>query len=428
MIQELKVKNYLSFRDEITFSFEATKDTTSEAYQVVTIGKTRLLRFAMVYGANASGKSNLLKAFEFLVKFWFDKADNIDEPTGAMPFRLDANTPSEPTEFSLKFFVGETRYWYQLKLNAKTVSEERLFIYHSVQPTLLFERSLENGQSVISFNPKAIKISAAAQEEISLKCLPNMSFFAARNQVNISIPQIDEAREWMRNSYLPVISPATHMFDYANNMMRKDDAAKAYLLDFIHRADFNITGLRSNKVSEPVSPDFIKFIMRRNDMSDEEKERIQSAKSIDTWETLFEHTVRNARGEEKYIMQESDQSDGTKRTFGIEAAVYTAIKQQAFLMVDEIEASLHPSLVEFIIEKFLRETDNHSQMLITSHYDPLLNTTDDLIRKDSVWFTEKDETGHSSLFSLVEFRGLNKLASIQKAYRNGRFGALPNIK
>lgn len=405
MIQELKVKNYLSFRDEITFSFEATKDTTSEAYQVVTIGKTRLLRFAMVYGANASGKSNLLRAFEFLNSFWFNKADDIDEPTGAIPFRLDANTPNEPTDFSLKFFVGEVRYWYQLKLTSKTVLKERLFIYNSVQPTLLFERKLENSQSVLSFNTKVVKISAAAQEEISLKCLPNMSFFAARNQVNISIPQIDEAREWMRNSYLPVISPATHMFDYANNMMRKDEAAKTYLLDFIHRADFNITGLRSNKVSE-----------------------YASTKSIDTWETLFEHTVRNARGEEKYTMQESEQSDGTKRTFGIEAAVYTAIKQQAFLMIDEIEASLHPSLVEFIIEKFLRETDNHSQMLITSHYDPLLNTTDDLIRKDSVWFTEKDETGHSSLFSLVEFRGLNKLASIQKAYRNGRFGALPNIK
>lgn len=405
MIQELKVRNYLSFRDEITFSFEATKDTINEAYQVVTIGKTRLLRFAMVYGANASGKSNLLRAFEFLNSFWFNKADDIDEPTGAIPFRLDANTPNEPTDFSLKFFVGEVRYWYQLKLTSKTVLKERLFIYNSVQPTLLFERKLENSQSVLSFNTKVVKISAAAQEELSLKCLPNMSFFAARNQVNISIPQIDEAREWMRNSYLPVISPATHMFDYANNMMRKDDAAKTYLLDFIHRADFNITGLRSNKVSE-----------------------YASTKSIDTWETLFEHTVRNARGEEKYTMQESDQSDGTKRTFGIEAAVYTAIKQQAFLMIDEIEASLHPSLVEFIIEKFLRETDNHSQMLITSHYDPLLNTTDDLIRKDSVWFTEKDETGHSSLFSLVEFRGLNKLASIQKAYRNGRFGALPNIK
>ncbi|MCQ2228647.1 MAG: ATP-binding protein [Bacteroidales bacterium] len=405
MIQELKVRNYLSFRDEITFSFEATKDTINEAYQVVTIGKTRLLRFAMVYGANASGKSNLLRAFEFLNSFWFNKADDIDEPTGAIPFRLDANTPNEPTDFSLKFFVGEVRYWYQLKLTSKTVLKERLFIYNSVQPTLLFERKLENSQSVLSFNTKVVKISAAAQEEISLKCLSNMSFFAARNQVNISIPQIDEAREWMRNSYLPVISPATHMFDYANNMMRKDDAAKTYLLDFIHRADFNITGLRSNKVSE-----------------------YASTKSIDTWETLFEHTVRNARGEEKYTMQESDQSDGTKRTFGIEAAVYTAIKQQAFLMIDEIEASLHPSLVEFIIEKFLRETDNHSQMLITSHYDPLLNTTDDLIRKDSVWFTEKDETGHSSLFSLVEFRGLNKLASIQKAYRNGRFGALPNIK
>ena len=83
--------------------------------------------------------------------------------------------------------------------------------------------------------------------------------------------------------------------------------------------------------------------------------------------------------------------------------------------------------MEFIIEQFLK-VQSHSQMLVTSHYDPLLNTVDDLLRKDSVWFTEKEEDGNSRLYSLVEFKGLNKISSFQRSYRNGVFGALPNIQ
>ena len=95
--------------------------------------------------------------------------------------------------------------------------------------------------------------------------------------------------------------------------------------------------------------------------------------------------------------------------------------------IDEIDSSLHPDLVEFMIEQFLK-TKSESQLLVTTHYDPLLNTVDDLIRKDSVWFTEKDASGNTALYSLVDFKGLNKLSSIQRSYRNGKFGALPNIK
>ena len=96
MIQELKIKNFLSFKDEVTFSFEATKDKTFEDYQVVEVTKgVRLLRFALVYGANASGKSNLLNVFDFLSSFWFSKAANVDEPTGAIPFKLDKVTPNQ---------------------------------------------------------------------------------------------------------------------------------------------------------------------------------------------------------------------------------------------------------------------------------------------------------------------------------------------
>ena len=400
MIQELKFKNFKSFKEEVMLSFEATNDRTFEEYHVVEVAPSvRLLRFAMVYGANASGKSNLLDAIEFLHNFFFYKPDDIENSTGTTPFALDTATPGEPTEFSLKFYVGATKYWYELKLTPKQVLSEKLSYYSSVQPKKLFERTLENGQSVIRFNPATVKISSVAKEEISLKCLPNMSFFAAKNQVNIAIEKIDVAKDWLRGNIMPMVMPSSRMYEYASDKMQKDSSLKAYLLDFVRQADFNISDVRTENVSKDLPK-----------------------------QTVFEHTVHNERGTETYLMTTQGQSEGTRRTFGIETAIYEALESQSFLFIDEIEASLHPDLVEFMIQRFL-STKSRAQMLVTTHYDPLLNTVgDDLIRKDSVWFTEKKESGSTDLYSLVEYKGLNRIASLQRAYRNGVFGALPNIK
>ena len=429
MIQELKFKNFKSFKEEVTLSFEATKDQTFEEYHVVEVApNVRLLRFAMVYGANASGKSNLLDAIEFLHNFFVDKQEDIEDRTGAVPFRLDPATPNEPSEFSLKFYVGATKYWYELKITPKQVISEKLSYYPSVQPKKLFERTLENGQSVINFNPATVKISPAAKEEISLKCLPNMSFFAAKNQVNIVIEKIDVAKDWLRNNIMPMVIPSSRMFEYASNKMYENSALKSYLLDFVQEADFNISDVRSDKVSRELPKQIINLLLADERTPDEMKEQIKTKQSISTIQTVFEHTVQNERGTETYLMSTESQSEGTRRTFGIEAAIYEAIETQSFLFIDEIEASLHPELVEFMIQRFL-STKSHAQLLVTTHYDPLLNTVgDDLIRRDSVWFTEKKESGSTDLYSLVEYKGLNRIASLQKAYRNGVFGALPNIK
>lgn len=403
MIQELKIKNFMSFRDEVTLSFEATKDTTFEDYHIVEVASgVRLLRFAMVYGANASGKSNLLYALDFLQDFIFAKPGDLEESTGAIPFKLDAVTPKEPSEFSLKFYVGNTKYWYELKLDQQRVFLERLYYYTSNQPTKLFERTLANGESVLTFNPSVIKISNAAKEELSLKCLPNMSFFAARKQVNVAMKEIDAAREWFINNIMQIVEPHSRMFDFAKYELLENDNLKQYLLNFVHQADFNISDLKADTV--------------------------KTGRGIEQVRTQFVHTVTNSHGTEQYTLPADRQSAGTKRTIGIEAAIFHALKKQSFLAIDEIEASLHPELVEFIIQQFLSQK-SCAQLLVTTHYDPLLNTVgDDLIRKDSVWFTEKDDSGNTDLYSLVEYKGLNRIRSLQKAYRNGVFGALPNIK
>lgn len=112
---------------------------------------------------------------------------------------------------------------------------------------------------------------------------------------------------------------------------------------------------------------------------------------------------------------------------GVETAIYEAENKSAFLCIDELETSLHPELMEFLIQKFLENKDSHSQLLISTHCLELLNLIDDLIRKDSVWFAQKDNSGNTELYSLVDFKGLNKMSSILKSYKNGKFGAKPNI-
>ena len=425
MIQEIKIKNFRSFKDEVTFSFEASNDKFAEDSQVVQINEnTRLLRFAIVYGYNASGKSNLLDAFEFLYDFWFYKPKDMDVKTGTIPFKLDKSSPTEPTKIELVFYVEDTKYSYLLELDEHQVYLEKLSYYKSVQPTKLFERRLENGQSVIDFN---LKISNIVKESISVYCLKNMSFFAARKQVNASIPEIDAAMAWMTNKVHQTISPSTNLTKYAQRMTSKDNELITYILGFLREADFNITNFKTDAINQPYPEEVVEMVLSSDKLSEEEKEIIKQVPFKKDFRTDFEHTVENERGVESYILTSGygEESRGTLRTLGIETALYSIMKENAFVAIDEIETSFHPKLLEKILFEYLR-THSRSQLLVTTHNDGLLDLVDDLIRKDSVWFTEKKKSGVTDLYKLTDFRGVNRLSSIREAYRNKRFGATMN--
>ena len=425
MIQEIKIKNFRSFKDEVTFSFEASNDKFAEDSQVVQINEnTRLLRFAIVYGYNASGKSNLLDVFEFLYDFWFYKPKDMDVKTGTIPFKLDKSSPTEPTKIELVFYVEDTKYSYLLELDEHQVYLEKLSYYKSVQPTKLFERRLENGQSVIDFN---LKISNIVKEKITVECLKNMSFFAARKQANASIPEIDAAMAWMTNKVHQTISPSTNLTKYAQRMTSKDNELITYILGFLREADFNITNFKTDAINQPYPEEVVEMVLSSDKLSEEEKEIIKQVPFKKGFRTDFEHTVENERGVESYILTSGygEESRGTLRTLGIETALYSIMKENAFVAIDEIETSFHPKLLEKILFEYLR-THSRSQLLVTTHNDGLLDLVDDLIRKDSVWFTEKKKSGVTDLYKLTDFRGVNRLSSIREAYRNKRFGATMN--
>ena len=176
MIEEISFKNVLSFKNEVTLSFEALRDEDlASAHVRVMPNGTRLLRLGIVYGPNASGKSNVLKAIEALHNFWFAEPQNMDAMTMAKPFLLDGTSSKEPSSFDMKFWVDGTRYWYQLALSRNRVRYEKLSYYKTVQPIAVFERQLEDEQSVVRYNASVQKISDAEQKALLLHCLPFMS-------------------------------------------------------------------------------------------------------------------------------------------------------------------------------------------------------------------------------------------------------------
>ena len=397
--QEIKIKNFLSFRDEVVFSLEASNDKFAEDCQVVTLGdsaQTRLLRFGVVYGYNASGKSNLLNAFDFLSYFWAYDPSSADLGTKIRPFRLNSSSSQEPTKFELIFFVDDTKYYYQLELNSKNVIFEKLSYYRSTQPIMLFERVMRNGQSEVMFNNQnGDKVTSVIKDKITVECLKNISFFVARAKANANLPLIDAAKTWLRNHIMNLIEPRVDLTGYAQRKASNDSSLVKYLLTFLQAADFNVTNITTDVISE---------------------------KSYKRLMTTFEHTVEEESGKKSYNFSLGEESLGTLKTFGIETALYQAVQNNAFLPIDEIENSLHPMLLEKILYEYLK-VPSRSQVIVTTHNDGLLDLVSDLIRKDSIWFTEKDKAGVTDLYKLTDFKGVNRIASIREAYRNKRFGA-----
>ena len=420
MIQELKIKNFLFIKDEVNISFDASNDPFAEDYQVVKINEqTRLLRFAVIYGYNASGKSNIFNAIYFLGMFLERKPESFNEKTGVVPFMLDSDSRKSPTFFELTFFVEDLKYKYSLELDEKQVYLESLSVYNSSQPTLLFKRTLDGDQSKIDINSK-LKVNKSTRDALLANCLKNMSFFAARSKVNGKFPYIDDAGDWLNKCIMHPINNEIDLTYYAKKKIKADVDAKKISLAMLRDADFNIADIDVEE--ELMSEDVAKQILLDEYAPVVLKKKIEAKERISRLNALFHHSVENSEGKQEFPLEEDAESLGTLRSLGLNVALNEAVKNECFLTIDEIENSLHPDLLQDLLYCFLKNS-SRSQLFITTHYDGLLDLTDDLIRKDSVWFVEKNKAGVSDFYKLTDFKGLNRITSMRTAYRNKRFGA-----
>jgi len=418
MIIEIKFKNVLSFKDWTILDFRVDKKEQKKfnEWGSINIGREKLTKVVSLYGANASGKTNLIKVFKILKEIVLSDRKDRDQKIEIYPFMLDDKTKKTPSEFEILFYSNNIKYLYKLKVDVDQIYYESLEYYPGRKPLMIFERKTENGVSKVIFN-NFLKIDEIIKKEIEAKCIKNITVFKAYKQTNVSNEIIENALIFFNNidrinffsffELLDIDLPVEFTY-FVNSVFyyMLADISKDELLSFLKNADFNISDFIFDEKNVPIG---------------NKTEKVKVIKS-------FIHKIKDESGNIEYKELPFElQSQGTGKIIIFLSLLLKNIKQNnKVILIDEIENSIHPLLLKHFIKKLL-EMNNNFQIIFTTHYDSLLEW-DDIIRKDFVWFTSKKEDGSSELYPLTDFKGLNRITSLKKAYDYGNFGAIPNIE
>jgi AAA15 family ATPase/GTPase len=424
MIHYLKIKNFGPVRDEAEINFEAAEESIDEAYEVKMPDETRLLKLAYIYGANASGKTTILKAFDFLkrllIKPVTDKAIELDYE----PFLFRKVPYDQASDFELSFYVDGLRYIYNLSFNKQAVLYEKMVFYQTAKPTELFTRhtDLEKRLTSIEFGSK-VKVPARERDLLEGNTLYNNTVIGGYAKTNVDIPELESLNKWFSDYLLGLITSNDNLTEITASYLDTNPVASTWINAFMNKADRQISevkvfDLAKNYVSVPSEEN---FLLPQKGVSD--KAKFYGGGSIHR-QIDFIHTLKNNRAYSLSILKESN---GTKRYFGLGGPLYELVHHSHLLCIDELETSLHPDLMVFFLQVFLLNSKT-SQMLVTTHNVSLMENLD-FLRKDALWFSEKDDSGAVSLYSASDFDSstLRKDANILRAYRSGKLGAKPNL-
>ncbi|MGV4438819.1 AAA family ATPase [Ornithobacterium rhinotracheale] len=420
MIQSFSVENFASIKDKVTLSFEASKDDKLSDYYVISPdGKTRLLKLAMVYGANASGKTNVLRSLEFLVKSLIFPLKNKNDFFDFKSFSFQKDYKNIPSRFELIFWVGDRKYTYEVSLLNSSILEEALYASTGRRYKIFSRKTdLDKKLSKIDFGKK-INISATDKEVLEANTLWNNSVIGGYIKTNIYIKELKECVDWLLDYNHPLISPKTNLKDFAVKVLQNDKKQKEIMLQLLNKADFCIDDIEVDVSVVDVNdfleglPESIRKVFNFEDPSSEIKRKTIS----------FYHNINGDR----YSLEYNDESEGTKRYFELSGLFASIINKPSFVLIDEIESSLHPDLLEHFLLLFL-ENSKQSQILCTTHFREFLQEKE-LYRDDVIWFTEKNKEGETELYSLNHFDSgvIRKTSSVFNAYKIGKLGATPRL-
>lgn len=420
MILQFKVRNFLSIKDEQILSFEATADDTLQDVYVVNKGKTPVLKMGIIFGPNASGKSNILIALDYLFRFTQQQKANKEITTGFIPFLLNKKFINEPGFFELSFFVGDTLYIYTLELNLDYVLSEKLQYYPGNKVAEFFTRTYnaETDLSEISFG-STIKLKAQDKALLQGQTMRNMSVFAAYAKLNLHFPQFDEPYDYLRTKYLPMVTPKTDLSKWTTEFVENTSPVKGFILELLNKVDIKVDDiLIETQVRQLTKEDVSRVVVP---MGEDADKNVTVTGSTVSKKISFVHT--DEHGEQiPFPMQW--ESAGTGRLYGLAGPLFSAISNNQVLMIDELENAMHPDLVIHFINTFL--TNSQEAQLLCSTHDINILSEKDEIRRDVIWFTEKDNTGATNLYCLAEFNPRTQSSYIN-AYKAGKFGAIPKL-
>ena len=421
MIQEFQVQNFYSIRELQTISFVPTNDDKMrEQYVHKVSDKVELLKIGIVYGSNASGKTTLLNALTFFRSVMLDKPDSRNDNMGYFPFLLDNHSREEHSHMQMIFWLNGEKYVMSLEFDSKRIYEESLLVYTSARPTSLYKRVYlpESDYSEIIFGNK-VGIDKATGNAITGNTTNNCTVMAAFGQSNAHISRLNNVYEFFLAGLQNVVTPRDYMsFDVRNELRNdKDGKKKQFLLQLLKASDFNIVDMTLDEREEPITPEMEKTI-KSAPISEEAKIEMLKRGTIKYDDIMFRHTGEDG----EYDLHERLESAGTHRFLGLSVVLYYVLHENNFIPIDEIETSIHYELLSYFIKLFLANSEESSQLLMTTHDINLLN--EDFIRRDVVWFTDKSDAGATQLKRLSSL-GLHKTMNPYNAYKQGKLVDLP---
>ena len=433
MLIRFRVSNYLSFKEEVEFSMVKGK-TRIHSNHIISGGKSRnavnLLKSGIIYGANASGKSNFIKAIDFARDLIID-GTKLDQKIPIIPFKLDKQSKNKPSKFEFEIRTGGKDYLYGFEITQDAVISEWLYELLLTSQKLLFERRRdEEGKTIIDFDNLNFKskLDKEFYQFFGEGTRQNQLFLT--ESMNREPAFFNQIFYWFRNSLL-IIFPNTK---YRINSKLSEDK-----FNFISKKlDEFDTGICKIDIQEtPIEIAVPKSLQKRitNDI-DKLGDELQQITVVDPYgsqllisknengeivgkELIFKHKMNDCQ--EEVPFKYGEESDGSMRLLDFIPILYLGKNEEKVILIDELDRSLHPNLCYDLIKLFLNETES-SQLIVTTHESNLL--TFDLLRRDEIWFIEKDKNGASKMYSLEEFTPRND-KDIQKGYLLGRFGAIP---
>ena len=413
MILEIRLQNFYSINEEVILDLRAgnikNKNAQNLKNNIFETEKDKFLKTVAIYGANASGKSNIIKAIRWCCRFILDSHQfNQNVEFNIKPFKF--HTEEKPSIFLIRFIFESIEYEYSFAVNLyqHTIAKESLYYYPKGRKVKIFDRDESQGSS--------------KKDQYTFGQMIKRPFDVAENTSNKNL-YLSRASQMDREFAKQIYNYFYQQFilQYYDNrtdnieLFLRDEEAKKFLLKSLQVADSDIIDIDFEKQQVNAIGFHIEVDDQSESVTGQKKEKIEEFIRIKTFHKAKPRIVFDFGHEE---------SEGTKKLFFVLLNIFDIIQNGKILLIDEIETSLHPKIVEYIIDLFYQS--HQSQLIFSTHNTNLLDLKK--LRKDQIYFVNKKFDGSSDLYSLYDYKDFRETMDLEKAYLQGRFDAIPLIE
>lgn len=416
MIYSFTVENFLSIRDRQTISFASTSDKTNRDLLTVEVKPNVYVnKLGLFYGANASGKSNILFALEAVFGLLYIPL--LKKDLSVVKYSPFALCDGKPTYFEVVFFKDGIQYDYKISYCRTHIISENLMYYPSRNKALFYKRTFKNHdtQPDIEFG-NSVKLNARSKQSIKENTFNNHTVLSTFGKISLNedASNLADLYNWIKTKVHNLNGDnAYHSMIYRFGQVCQDNARKRFYINLLNKADFNITNFSIVDNREGLSPEIIEQIKVAKDLPEESKYHMLH-------DVLF--TNHSETGDFDILL--GNQSDGTRRFVELLDYLYDMVTDNHIYFFDELGNRMHHDLIVYYLLLFLHNSDQ-SQLFFSTHSIMLLD--EDFVRRDMVYLADKCKETASSSYTRVSDMGLHKNVSLYKAYKIGKLGANPDI-